>query len=71
LGCAENTVKVHTARIFEKLGMENRNAASLKAIELLSKQAPEHKPGYGKRFTRASISVAQYSTTVAESKTPP
>lgn len=38
LGCAENTVKVHTARIFEKLGIENRNAASLKAIEILSKQ---------------------------------
>src|ERR1043166_3265317 len=28
LGCAENTVKVHTARIFEKLGFENRNARS-------------------------------------------
>src|ERR1041385_6197491 len=38
LGCAENTVKVHTARIFEKLGIENRNAASMKAIEVLSKQ---------------------------------
>ena len=38
LGCAENTVKVHLARIFEKLGMENRNAASMKAIEVLSKQ---------------------------------
>lgn len=37
LGCAENTVKVHIARIFEKLGVENRNAASLKAIEVLSK----------------------------------
>ena len=39
LGCAENTVKVHIARIFEKLGIENRNAASLKAIEVLSKYA--------------------------------
>src|SRR5215510_6035384 len=38
LGCAENTVKVHLARIFEKLGIENRNAASLKAIEVLSRQ---------------------------------
>src|SRR6185436_7579040 len=28
LGCAENTVKVHLARIFEKLGFENRNAAA-------------------------------------------
>lgn len=38
LGCAENTVKVHTARIFEKLGFENRNAASMRAIEVLSKR---------------------------------
>lgn len=37
LGCAENTVKVHLARIFEKLGTENRNSASLKAIEQLSR----------------------------------
>ena len=37
LGCAENTVKVHTARIFEKLGIENRNAAALKAVEVLAR----------------------------------
>lgn len=37
LGCAENTVKVHIARMFEKLGVENRNAASLKAIDVLSR----------------------------------
>jgi DNA-binding NarL/FixJ family response regulator len=37
LGCAENTVKVHTARIFEKLGFENRNAATVQALEALSK----------------------------------
>src|ERR1043166_2338253 len=37
LGCAENTVKVHTARIFEKLGFENRNAATTRALEALSK----------------------------------
>lgn len=37
LGCAENTVKVHTARIFEKLGIENRNAAALKAVEILAR----------------------------------
>ena len=36
LGCAENTVKVHTARIFEKLGFENRNAAAMHAVEFLS-----------------------------------
>ena len=41
LGCAENTVKVHIARIFEKLGIENRNAASLKAIEVLSKRTSQ------------------------------
>src|SRR5215467_11455916 len=36
LGCAENTVKVHVARIFEKLGFENRNAATVRALEMLS-----------------------------------
>ena len=36
LGCAENTVKVHTARIFEKLGFENRNAATVRALEVLA-----------------------------------
>lgn len=36
LGCAENTVKVHTARIFEKLGFENRNAAAMRAVDFLS-----------------------------------
>lgn len=43
LGCAENTVKVHLARTFEKLGIENRNAASMKAIEVLSKQPAQRK----------------------------
>lgn len=38
LGCAENTVKVHLARIFEKLGFENRNAATVRALEVLSRQ---------------------------------
>jgi len=39
LGCAENTIKVHLARIFEKLGFENRNAATVRALEVLSKPA--------------------------------
>src|SRR5580765_5364857 len=41
LGCAENTVKVHLARTFEKLGIENRNAASMKAVDVLSKPTPQ------------------------------
>ena len=36
LGCAENTVKVHLARVFEKCGFENRNAATVRALEVLS-----------------------------------
>jgi DNA-binding NarL/FixJ family response regulator len=41
LGCAENTVKVHLARVFEKLGFENRNAATVRALEVLS--SPNHR----------------------------
>lgn len=36
LGCAENTVKVHLAHIFEKQGFENRNAATVRALEALT-----------------------------------
>jgi len=36
IGCAENTVKVHLARVFDKLGFENRNAATVRALEVLS-----------------------------------
>src|SRR5262249_1970456 len=36
LGCAENTVKVHIARIFEKLGFENRNAPTVRALEVFT-----------------------------------
>ena len=39
LGCAENTVKVCIARIFEKAGFENRNAATVRALEILSSSA--------------------------------
>ena len=39
LGCAENTVKVHIARIFEKLGFENRHTATVRALEVLSAPA--------------------------------
>ena len=43
LGMAEKTVKKHMGNIFEKLGVENRNSASLRALEKLS-GAPDPKP---------------------------
>lgn len=43
LGCAENTIKVHLARVFEKMGIENRNAASMRAVEILSKPVSQTK----------------------------
>jgi len=45
LGCAENTVKVHVARTFEKLGFENRNAATVRALEVLSAPAGKRTGG--------------------------
>ena len=36
LGAAENTIKVHLGRIFEKVGADNRHAAMLIALEKLS-----------------------------------
>jgi DNA-binding NarL/FixJ family response regulator len=36
LGMSEKTVKQHMGNIFEKLGVENRNAASMQAVEVLS-----------------------------------
>jgi DNA-binding NarL/FixJ family response regulator len=35
LGAAENTVKKHLQNIFEKLGIESRNAATVRALEIL------------------------------------
>ncbi|CAN5684736.1 response regulator transcription factor [soil metagenome] len=37
LGAADNTIKVHLGRIFEKIGADNRHAAMLMALELLAK----------------------------------
>jgi DNA-binding NarL/FixJ family response regulator len=36
LGTAENTVKRHVQNIFEKLGIDSRNAATVRALEILS-----------------------------------
>jgi DNA-binding NarL/FixJ family response regulator len=36
LNMAEKTVKKHMSNIFEKLGVESRNAATLRALEILS-----------------------------------
>lgn len=37
LGMSEKTVKQHMGSIFEKLGVENRNAASMMAVEMLGR----------------------------------
>ena len=39
LGNTESTVKKHVLEIFEKLGVETRTAASLRALEVLSSPA--------------------------------
>ena len=39
LGAAENTVKKHLQNIFEKLGIESRNAATVRALEVLSNRS--------------------------------
>ena len=36
LGMAEKTVKQHLGSVFQKLGVESRNAATLRALEILS-----------------------------------
>lgn len=41
LNMAEKTVKKHMGNIFEKLGVEGRNAATLRALEVLSATAPK------------------------------
>jgi DNA-binding CsgD family transcriptional regulator len=43
LGVARNTVKKHVLHLLEKLGVESRNAAAVRALELLS--APALKSG--------------------------
>jgi DNA-binding NarL/FixJ family response regulator len=40
LGMAEKTVKVHLGHVFEKLGSDNRNAATIKALEVLCRKSP-------------------------------
>lgn len=38
LGMSEKTVKQHMSNIFGKLGVENRNAAAMEAVEVLSRR---------------------------------
>jgi DNA-binding NarL/FixJ family response regulator len=40
LGMSDSTVKKHLEHVYEKLGVENRGAAAVCAIEVLSKPAP-------------------------------
>jgi DNA-binding NarL/FixJ family response regulator len=44
LGMSDLTVKQHLGHVFEKLGVEGRNAATLRALEILA-QPPGFKPG--------------------------
>jgi DNA-binding NarL/FixJ family response regulator len=46
LGAAENTVKVHLSHVFEKLGVDNRHAAALGALETLGQS---RRAGGGRR----------------------
>jgi DNA-binding CsgD family transcriptional regulator len=39
LGISESTVKKHLLEIFEKLGVETRSAATLRALEILGSPA--------------------------------
>ena len=43
LGNSESTVKKHVLDIFEKLGVETRTAASLRALEVLSSEAARNR----------------------------
>jgi DNA-binding CsgD family transcriptional regulator len=43
LGNSESTVKKHVLEIFEKLGVETRGAAALRALEVLSSPAAHTK----------------------------
>jgi DNA-binding NarL/FixJ family response regulator len=44
LGNSESTVKKHVLEIFQKLGVETRGAAALRALEVLSSPAAHTKP---------------------------
>lgn len=44
LGAAENTVKKHLQNIFEKLAIESRNAATVRALEALSNPPAAKEP---------------------------
>jgi DNA-binding NarL/FixJ family response regulator len=46
LGMAEKTVKKHMGNIFDKLGLEGRNAATVKALETLSKKGSAANAGH-------------------------
>lgn len=51
LGNSESTVKKHVLEIFERLGVETRGAAALRALEVLSSPA-----AYGKTATQVATS---------------
>jgi DNA-binding NarL/FixJ family response regulator len=44
LGMSDKTVKKHLQNIFTKLGVENRNAATVRALDILNSAAPRQGP---------------------------
>ena len=56
LGITESTVKKHVQEIFEKLGVETRGAATIRALEVLG--SPPHRAQLRRPYSRCPIGRA-------------